>query len=185
MSLTPAQLLTVMEALSAKAQTAGSLIDYFIPTPFSFGSKDALFNALDASKTPTERAAQMIYALWIDYLRFEDDNREHDSPVKTIYFEFTVFHEGNEERIDESDAFEKLILKTRQDHVADIMRLCGEFQGINSLNLDPAEFTVSEYISLAQNESTNRDAPASFILNGVIGSETKLECAVRLQTVAC
>jgi hypothetical protein len=184
MSLTPAQLLTVMEALSAKAQTAGSLIDYFIPTPFSFGSKDALFNALDASKTPTERAAQMIYAMWIDYLRFEDFEPLSDCTGARYYFEFTVFHESNEMRIDESDEFEKQVLRTKQDHVADIMRLRAAFKGTQDIPaLSSAIFSVKETVALIQPENTARDIEPTFILNGVTGSETKLQCVVNIQPV--
>lgn len=172
-----------MEALADKCAAAGSEIDYFIPTPHLYGSKAAFFNDNDPQSTQVEIETTFINALWIDYKRFEDSNESH-APVKTLYFEFTVFHEDSAERIDESDDFEKKILAQKQAHIADVITLAAEFQGGDNLVLGD-EFAVSEYASLKQNENTVRDTECSFIRNGVTGSETKLECAVRIQTVAC
>jgi hypothetical protein len=185
LSLSPAQLLTVIEAITDKVAAAGSLITYVIPSPLTYSDKASFFADLDDTKdTQDEIDAALIYALWIDYLRFEDSDREHDSPVKTIHFEFTVFHEQDAERIDENDTFETRILKSKQDHVADLMKLCIEFQGITPIDLG-ADFATVETISLIQPENTQRDVAASFFRSDVIGSQTKLECAVRVQTVAC
>ena len=125
----------------------------------------------------------MISALWIDVLRFEDSDKT-DAPVKTVYFEFTIFHEDSPERVDESDDFEKRILLQRFTHTADVFALVTAFQGGDSLGLDNEIFSVSEYESLLQPENTSRDVECSFI-NGVTGSETKLQCPVKIQTVAC
>jgi hypothetical protein len=64
------------------------------------------------------------------------------------------------------------------------MKLCIEFQGITPIDLG-ADFATVETISLIQPENTQRDVAASFFRSDVIGSQTKLECAVIVQTVAC
>lgn len=181
MSLSAAQLLTIMEALKAKCAAAGSNIDYFIPTPFKFGSKAGFFNVLDPQTTQTDIETTLIKALWIDCLRFEDYDPESDCTGKTLYFELTLFHEEDETRVDEADAFETQILQSSFQHTADIYALCGEFQGTNELNI--AGFAVSEYTSLSQNDFTQRSVECDFITNGAVGSQSKLQTKVRISEV--
>jgi hypothetical protein len=186
--MTPAQLLTVIEAVRDKCVAADTLLDWFVPTPMVFNSKADMRQIGLTDDTQTELETTPVYALWIDYLRFEDSDRESHSPVTTLFFDITVFHEGDWERIDETvplDDFEKLVLKTKQDHVADIMGLVEEFRGLNPIALG-ADFAVAEAISIAQPSPTQRDVPCRYIRDGrVIGSQTNLECAVRVQLVAC
>lgn len=186
MSLTAEQLLTVMEALRDKAMASDSEIGYFIPTPNNYGSKAGFWNDNDPDVAANQELMEttLISALWIDVLRFEDTDPNIHAPVKTLYFEFTVFHEDGAERLNEADDFEKRILLQRFGHTADVFALVAEFQGGDELDLDPEIFAVSEYQSLIQTENVARDTECSFI-SGVFGSQTKLICPVRIQTVAC
>lgn len=184
MSLWIGDILTISQVLSQKLEQVFTL-DWVFPSPLDFKDKADFWACISQTHdTQREIETDLIRAAWISYLRFEDSDRNVEAPVKTLFFEFTVFHEHSFERLDESltpDVFNKRILKTDKEHLETIFELQAIFQGTNPLAALEDRFAVIEMISLAQNEFTLRREPCAFIDAGAEGTQTRLECQVKVQ----
>jgi hypothetical protein len=186
--LSSANILTVVEAIHDKCALATN-VDTVFPTATRFTDKADYWAFVDSTNdTLLEIETELIRAVWISYLRFTDDDRFLDSPVKQIAYEITLFTESTFERLDEpvaADAFEAKVSLTDHQHDTSLFSLQTQFQGINPLGLSSVTFTVSETVSLAQIDNTQRLVPCPFILdNSVIGSLSKFECLANIQ-LAC
>lgn len=187
MSLSSQNLLDIAEAQCTAIEATG--VTWAIPSPFGFRDKSSFWAAYDDAKdTKTEIETSLIDAAWVRYLNFEDvaeeeqDPLEMEAPIRTIFYEITRFTETTTERLDQTvtpDAFNKRIWKQYHEHVANIMELLDEFQGVTPI---PAlnTFTVAEFVSLTQEEPTESNVPCEFIPS-VIGVQTKLLCRVKIQ----
>jgi hypothetical protein len=184
MSLSSAQILTVITAIHDKCALATN-VDYVFPTGTRFSSKEDFWTFADSTKTKqSELETNLVNAVWISYLRFEDDDSDSHSPVKTIHYELTLFTESTFERLDETDntTFNAKVSKTEHEHDTSVFSLQTQFQGVDDLGLDTSIFAVSETKSLVQIDNTQREIPCEFIQdNTVIGSVSKFDCAVRIQ----
>jgi len=189
MSITSANILTIIEALHDKCALVTN-VDYVFPTATRFSEKSDYWAFVDSTNdTQTEIETELINACWINYLRFEDDKPDHESPTKTIYYEITIFNEATFERLDEPpvvDTFNAKVSLTDHNHDTAVFSLQGEFQGINPLGLDSETFTVSETFSVVQVDQTERLVPCAFIIDEKVpGSQSKFIVACKIQTVAC
>jgi hypothetical protein len=185
MSLSSAQILTVIKALHDRVASATN-VDFVFPTATRFSEKSDYWAFVDDNNdTQTEIETELINAVWISYLRFEDNDREIDGAIKTISYEITVFTEATFERLDETatpDTFNAKVSKTDHEHDTTVFSLQGLFQGITPLGLDTSIYPVNETDSLLQPESTQRLAPCAFIVDEkVLGSQTRFICEARIQ----
>lgn len=185
--LDSSQILTVSGAIHDKCALAAN-VDFVFPTATRFTSKADYWAFVDTTKdTQTEIETDLINAVWVSYLRFADDDRTKDSPVKSIVYEITLFTESTFERLDETatpDPFNAKVSLTDHEHDTAVFSLQTQFQGLNPLGLDTAVFTVAETISLAQIDNTQRETFCEFVPD-TVGSVTKFECLVNIQLVAC
>lgn len=189
--ITGTHLLAISQAL-ADAVGLVSEIDHVMPSPFKFTSKAAFYSSLNADNdTKSEIEEGLINAAWIRYVGFEDqeledgDVRQTEDPVRLLKYECTIFHEGTFERLDETvpqDAFQKQVRKVNHEHVAAVMGVVGQMQGVNTVAaLQPSAFMVAETITPIQTENSQSDVECDFI-PGLIGEQTKLELGVMIQT---
>ena len=184
MSLTSQNILDIAEALNDSIVTATN-IDFSIPSPFHFASKEDFWANLDDKTTKATIETGLIRACWLRYLTFgyeEENGRELDGPVIFIDYELNVFHEFKATRVDESvplDDFNKRVSLTNHEHVTAIMSLLGLFNGVNAV---PAlsSFSVAETIGLEQLDNSEHRVACDYIPN-LIGDQTKLAARIRIQ----
>lgn len=184
MSLSSQNILDISEAINDLVVTATN-IDFSIPSPFHFSSKEDFWANLDDKATKATIETTLIRACWLRYLTFgyeEEEGRELDGPVIFIDYELNVFHESTMERLDQSaplDDFNKRVSKTNHEHVTAIMSLLGLFNGTNTVPALSA-FSVAETIGLLQSDASEHNVACDYI-PGLIGDQTKLECRIRVQ----
>lgn len=184
MSLTSAQLLTVAELLADKCALATN-VDYVLPSPLFFGMKADFWTALGVSAydTQTETETNRIRAVWVYYLRQEDDDREDEYYVKTVIYGLSLFSEVNADRQNEADSFDKRVSKANHEHDVAVFSLFGNFHGQDQLVADETFPGIVDVgvIGLTQTDNTERGANCPFIAEPVSGAVTRMETAVRMR----
>ena len=181
MSLSEAQYLQVVEAIHDKCVLATN-VDFVFPNGVRFKDKSDYWTFVDSTNdTQKEIETELINAIWISYLRFEDDNRDQEAFTKTITFGLTLFNESTFDRYDETatlSTFERKMSVTDSAHDSAVFSLQGQFSGDDPIDLGDATFADSGTNRLAQIDNTQREVNCDFVPDA-IGSQTKFECQFR------
>lgn len=187
MSFSPENELTVRRKLSEKTGTV-SEIGFVLPGAIYYADKDDFWAAVAPKQTRAELETTPVKFCAIYPLEFEDlpENRQ-DEPATDFGYEFYLFHERTQTRVDESsasgDAFNKKLLKSHSDFVAAWINLRSEFFGRQQLNLGD-DFAVAQTNSLRQVEKINNNGRCEFV-PGIKGFQVRLQLAARILLKEC
>lgn len=186
MSLTPENELAIRRKLADRAALVET-IGFVLPAPIDFVDKDDFWANLAPKQTRTELETTPVKFCAIYPLAFEDapENRQHEPLIKFTY-EFYLFHERTQTRIDEAetpDAFNKKLLKTHSDFIRAWLDLRAEFLGAQQLNLG-ADFSIAKTNSLAQRDEINNQAKCEFV-PGIKGFEVRMQLVATILLKEC
>lgn len=174
MNFTSEHILRIQAVLAERLESVPS-IDFAIPSPLSFTDKADFFNVLSPKLTQKDIEKTLIRAGWLNFLNFTTDGNE-THPLYTLNFEITLAHEYRYEKLDNSDAFRKKLLKSNQEHLYAIFGAVSEFEeGVSITGLE-SDFDVLKTVGLSQNDYTSFGNLV--YLPAASGFQTKLLCRV-------
>lgn len=180
MSLSAADLKTTLAYLKTKCLTDAVYLDFVLPSPQKFNNKADFFAVMKASNdTQKEIDTDLVRCLWMRRLRHSYSDLEAEPFVMYYHIGFSLFSEELEaKRLDETatpDAFNKLLLKTYQEHWDAIDSLLTQFEQPENVGVDN-----TDVIRLQQTDFTQENVICPFIPDAV-GVLTNFECQVRYQ----
>jgi hypothetical protein len=189
--ITPAQELTVREALTTKIGTAvaGSGFEV-MPSPVLFGGVEEYWAVVDPKLTRKAIETTPVKLITITFVGFadsEEDGSDH-SPLTGFQYGLNVFHQYSYQRVDQTetpDDFDKKMLVSYAAFVAALLNLKAAFQGKSNLaELAGDDFAIKRTTSLTQPEEAE-DREESLYVAGISGHQTRLIENVELMLEEC
>ena len=180
MNLTGEQELLIRRKVAEKIDAID--IDWFVvPSPIAFTDKADFWNVLNPKLTQKEIERTFINAVWISYLRFEDDIDDgcgEENPVTVLYYRLHIFCEYGFSRVDEPDDFLKRVLVREREFMNFVFAVRQEFLGETDLDDLPDEIEYAKTQNLEQTDFADDRADTEYV-GGVEGFTADMTLQVR------
>lgn len=181
MNLSGEQELLIRQKIAEQIDALGANL-FVVPSPLYFESKAGFFNVLSPKLTQKEIERTLINAVWISYLRFEDDAESGcglENPEIIIYYRLHLFCEYGVGRVNESDSFLTRVLIQERDFMNLLFKIRENFLGENDLVDLPDEIQTATTENIEQSDFSESKSPVDYIA-GVEGFTADLVLKTRV-----
>jgi hypothetical protein len=155
---------------------------FVVPSPLFFESKAGFFNVLAPKLTQKEIERSLINAVWISYLRFEDDAESGcglENPEIIIHYRLHLFAEYGFERVNENDSFLTRVLIRERDFMDLLLKIRENFLGENDLVDLPEEIQTATTENIEQSDFSESKSPVDYVA-GIEGFTADLVLKARI-----
>lgn len=175
----------ILEYLTARCETVAS-IGVVLPTPSVFPNKAAYFSNVVGLGLATQKALETTpikFCAISVLIPFEDEDPITegcaDAPKTTVTYNFAVFRQYEEKRVNESDLYGKRVKQSKEEFDASIDGLYTEFNGRGEIP-DIDENLIVSLAGLTAGLIEEREPSGNFISEILYGHSVDLQLRVSI-----